>query len=95
VHIYREEDLRPEEKELADKAAWLVIKDARYLGVDKDYLAAITALFLATGTADSDAATQLPDNTRKVLKDYPDWGEESFNYVAFLALKRTFPCKPQ
>jgi hypothetical protein len=37
VHIYREKDLRPEEKDLANKAANLVIKDARYLGLDKDY----------------------------------------------------------
>ena len=126
----------------------------------KTLLIGVAALFLATGTAYSDAATLLPDNTRKVLKKYddamlshseyrqymefflkgmatglmwanvslkakgqpsiycqpdhliitgpmvidmirdgmrehPDWGEDPFNFVAFLALKRTFPCKPQ
>jgi hypothetical protein len=35
------------------------------------------------------------DMIRDGMKDHPDWGEESFNHVAFLALKRTFPCKPQ
>ena len=126
----------------------------------KTLLIGVAALFLATGTAYSDAAILLPDNTRKVLKEYddamlshseyrqymefflkgmatglmwanvslkakgqpsiycqpdhliitgpmvidmirdgmrehPDWGEDPFNFVAFLALKRTFPCKPQ
>jgi hypothetical protein len=37
MRIYREKDLRDEEKDLANKAATLDIKDARYLGVDKDY----------------------------------------------------------
>jgi hypothetical protein len=35
------------------------------------------------------------DMIRDGMKDHPDWGKESFNYVAFLALKRTLPCKPQ
>jgi hypothetical protein len=36
VHIYREEDLSPEQKDLANKAAMLDIKDRRYLGVPND-----------------------------------------------------------
>jgi hypothetical protein len=129
--------------------------------ITRTFITGIAALFLATGTAHSDAATQQrPDATHWALKQYddsmlsdsefhyyienflkgmatglmwanaslkvknqppfycqpdhlyitgpmvidmirrgirenPDWGEEPFNYVAFLALKRTFPCKPQ
>jgi hypothetical protein len=35
------------------------------------------------------------DMMRELMKDHPSLGEDPIGPVAFFALKRTFPCKPQ
>jgi hypothetical protein len=29
---------------------------------------------------------------RKLVNDHPEWGKKDYDFVAFTALKRTFPC---
>jgi hypothetical protein len=50
----------------------------------KTLITGIAALFLAAGAADSDAATQLPDNTRKVLKEYDDAMLSNSEYRSYM-----------